>query len=65
MSGKDDFTPRLGKLRDQLVEHALPKFVNGSFKVYIEKVFDMERIKEAHELLESNKTKGKLICKVS
>jgi len=54
-----------GKLRDQLVEHALPKFVNGSFKVYIEKVFDMEQIKEAHELLESNKTKGKLICKVS
>lgn len=54
-----------GKLRDQLVEHALPKFIDGSFKVYIEKVFDMEQIREAHELLESNKTKGKLICRVS
>jgi NADPH:quinone reductase-like Zn-dependent oxidoreductase len=54
-----------GKLRDQLVEHALPKFEDGSFKVFIEKVFDMEQIREAHELLESNKTKGKLICRVS
>jgi NADPH:quinone reductase-like Zn-dependent oxidoreductase len=54
-----------GKLRDQLVEHALPKFIDGSFKVFIEKVFDWEQIQEAHELLESNKTKGKLICRVS
>jgi NADPH:quinone reductase-like Zn-dependent oxidoreductase len=54
-----------GKLRDQLVDHALPKFIDGTFKVFIEKVFDMEQIREAHELLESNKTKGKLICKVS
>jgi NADPH2:quinone reductase len=54
-----------GKLRDQLVEHALPKFENGKFKVFIEKVFSMEQIREAHELLESNKTKGKLICQVS
>lgn len=53
-----------GKLRNQLVEHALPKFVDGTFKVYIEKVFDMGQIQEAHELLESNKTKGKLICRV-
>jgi NADPH:quinone reductase-like Zn-dependent oxidoreductase len=53
-----------GKLRDQLVEHALPKFVDGTFKVFIEKVFEMEQIQEAQELLESNKTKGKLICRV-
>jgi len=33
--------------------------------VFIEKVFDWEQIVEAHELLESNKTKGKLICRVS
>lgn len=53
-----------GKLRDQLVEHALPKFKNGSFKVFIEKVMDWEKIQEAHALMESNKTKGKIICTI-
>ena len=54
-----------GKLRDTLVEHALPKFCDGSFKVFVEKVFSFEEIVQAHQLLESNKTKGKLICKVA
>jgi len=54
-----------GKLRDQLVDHALPKFEDGTFKIIIEKVFDWKDIQQAHELLESNKTKGKLICKVT
>jgi len=53
-----------GKLRDQLVEHALPKFIDGSFKVIVEKVFKMEDIQAAHELLASNQTKGKLIATV-
>ncbi|KAF1357078.1 hypothetical protein BDV97DRAFT_394934 [Delphinella strobiligena] len=53
-----------GKLRDQLVEHALPKFKDGSFKVFIEKVMDWEKIQEAHALMESNKTKGKIICTI-
>ena len=51
-----------GKLRDTLVDHALPKFVDGSFKVFIEKVLPFEQIEEAHNLLESNTTKGKIIC---
>lgn len=50
------------KLRDLLVEHALPKFCDGSFKVHIEKVFPFEDIVEAHQLLEGNQTKGKIIC---
>lgn len=50
-----------GRLRDQMVEHALPKFKDGSFKIHVEKVFDWEDIAEAHQLMESNKTKGKLI----
>jgi NADPH:quinone reductase-like Zn-dependent oxidoreductase len=54
-----------GKLRNQLVEHALPKFVDGSFKVIVEKVFPWEKIQEAHELMESNTIKGKLICTIS
>ncbi|KAK5114493.1 hypothetical protein LTR62_002428 [Meristemomyces frigidus] len=53
-----------GKLRDSLHDHALPKFVDGSFKVLIEKTFDWEQIQEAHRLMESNKTKGKIICTI-
>lgn len=53
-----------GKLRDQMVEHALPKFKDGSFKIYVEKVFDWEDVIKAHQLMESNKTKGKLICTI-
>jgi NADPH:quinone reductase-like Zn-dependent oxidoreductase len=54
-----------GKLRDQMVEHALPKFKDGSFKVFIEKVLPWEKIQDAHKLMESNQTKGKLICTIS
>ncbi|KAK5705516.1 hypothetical protein LTR97_002635 [Elasticomyces elasticus] len=54
-----------GKLRDQLHDHALPKFKDGSFKVLIEKVFNWEDIQDAHRLMESNKTKGKIICTIS
>ncbi|EXJ89568.1 NADPH2:quinone reductase [Capronia epimyces CBS 606.96] len=53
-----------GRLRDTLVEHALPRFVDGTFKVVIDKVFKWEDIQEAHELLESSKTMGKLICTI-
>lgn len=54
-----------GKLRDQLVEHALPKMKDGSFKLFIEKVLPWEQIQDAHRLLEENKTKGKVICTIS
>jgi NADPH:quinone reductase-like Zn-dependent oxidoreductase len=53
-----------GKLRDQLVNHALPKFEDGSFKIIIEKVLPWEEIQKAHELMESNQTKGKIICTI-
>ncbi|GAD98615.1 quinone oxidoreductase [Paecilomyces variotii No. 5] len=43
------------KLRDLLVEHALPKFKDGSFKIFIEKTFPFEQVAEAHKLLESNR----------
>lgn len=50
------------RLRDSLVSHALPRFADGTFKVFVEKVFPFEEIVQAHELLESNSTKGKIIC---
>lgn len=52
------------KLRDLLVEFALPKFVDGTFLVPIERVFDWKDIQKAHELMESNQSKGKIICVV-
>ncbi|PWY69157.1 quinone oxidoreductase [Aspergillus sclerotioniger CBS 115572] len=54
-----------GRLRDLLVDHALPKFIDRTFKVFIEKVFPFEEIADAHRLLESNKTKGKIICTIN
>ncbi|KAB8218948.1 hypothetical protein BDV33DRAFT_192421 [Aspergillus novoparasiticus] len=52
------------KLRDILVDHVLPKLCNGTFKVFVEKVFPFDEILQAHQLLESNTTKGKIICVV-
>lgn len=52
------------KLRDSLVEHAMPKFENGEFKVFVQKVFKMDDVVEAHKLMESNQTMGKIICTV-
>jgi NADPH:quinone reductase-like Zn-dependent oxidoreductase len=54
-----------GKLRDQLVEHALPRFKDGRFKLFVDKVLPWEQIQDAHRLLEDNKTKGKVICTIS
>ena len=53
------------KIRDKLVEQALPKFRDGNFKIFIEKVFPFEEIVDAHKLMESNQTKGKIICVIS
>lgn len=53
-----------GMLRDKLVEMALPRLVDGSFEVVVEKVFDWTDVQAAQELLASNTTKGKVICVV-
>lgn len=52
------------KLRNLLVEHALPKFIDGTFKVPIEKVFSWKDIQQAHTLMEGNSSMGKIICNV-
>lgn len=53
-----------GKLRDRLVEEAMPKFESGEFKVHIEKSMSWKDVVGAHQLMESNKTKGKIICTI-
>lgn len=56
--------PYQRRLRDMLVQHAMPRFRDGSFKVFVERVFAMDDIVEAHKLMESNQTKGKIICRI-
>ena len=53
------------KLRDMLVEHAMPRFETGEFKVWVDKVFTMEEVVEAHQYMESNRSMGKIICTVN
>lgn len=54
-----------GKLRNTLEDHALPRFKDGSYKIFVEKVFPFEEIVQAHKLMEQNVTKGKIICIIS
>lgn len=51
-------------LRDLFVERAMEGFKTSQFKVFVERVFKFEEIAEAHKLMESNQTKGKIICTV-
>lgn len=51
------------KLRDML-EDMLPQFEDGTFKIHVEREMDWSRVSEAHELMERNATKGKIICTV-
>lgn len=53
-----------GKLRDLFEEKALPGLREGRFECHVEKVMGWEDIREAHELMESNETKGKIICTI-
>ncbi|KAF3935249.1 Zeta-crystallin [Dactylella cylindrospora] len=52
------------QLRDRLVEEAMPRFEEDSFNLVIEKVFPWKDIIDAHKLMESNTTKGKIICNI-
>ena len=53
-----------GALRDRLAGY-LPDFASGKLKIFIDAVLPMEDIVKAHQLLEANTTKGKIICTVS
>ncbi|KAI0150938.1 oxidoreductase [Pestalotiopsis sp. NC0098] len=53
------------KLRDFFEAHVLPGLVEGRFQHVLERVLPWEQIGEAHELLESNSTKGKVVCVIN
>ncbi|KHN94907.1 oxidoreductase, zinc-binding dehydrogenase family protein [Metarhizium album ARSEF 1941] len=52
------------KLRDFFEANVLPGLVDGRFKHVVERVIPWERVAEAHQLLEGNRTKGKVVCVV-
>lgn len=52
-----------GRLRDKLEEY-LPKFEDGTLKIYVDSVLPWEKVVEAHELMEKNTSKGKIICTI-
>ncbi|KAI9828235.1 MAG: hypothetical protein M1826_006061 [Phylliscum demangeonii] len=51
-------------LRDLLVEKALPKLRDGSFRVFVDKVFPWQEVAQAHRFMEGNTSKGKIICTI-
>lgn len=53
------------KLRDFFETNVLPGLVDGRFKHVVERVVPWENVREAHELLESNQTKGKVVCVIN
>lgn len=52
-----------GLLRDRLAQYE-SEFVGGKMKVFVDKVYKMEDIQEAHRLMEKNVSRGKIICTV-
>lgn len=50
-------------LRDRLAAY-VPHFENGRLKVFVDAVLPMGEIVKAHQLMEENKTKGKIVCTV-
>jgi len=51
-------------LRDKVVEEALPGIESGKMKSHVDKCMSWKEIVEAHRLMESNQTQGKIICTV-
>ncbi|KAI5292723.1 hypothetical protein KEM52_006116 [Ascosphaera acerosa] len=51
-------------LRELFVARALPGIEAGRFRLLVERVFAMEDVAEAHRLMESNQTRGKIVCTV-
>lgn len=49
------------KIRDYFEKNLLPYILNGKLSSFIEKVYPLDQVAEAHKLLESNKTMGKVV----
>jgi len=52
------------KLRDSLQEN-MEAFRTGKLKAFVERIFDWRDVVKAHELMESNRTRGKIVCTIT
>ncbi|KAK2747778.1 hypothetical protein FQN57_001808 [Myotisia sp. PD_48] len=52
------------KLRELFEVMVLPELVTGEYNHHVDSVFKWEDVGKAHELLERNATKGKLVCTI-
>lgn len=52
-----------GKLRDRLEDY-MPDFVNGSFKIVLDKTLPWGQIQDAHRYMEDAKNSGKIVCTI-
>jgi NADPH:quinone reductase-like Zn-dependent oxidoreductase len=58
-SRDEKYQARLCKI---FVSETLPLLQAGKFKLFVEAVFPWEKVADAHRLMESNQTKGKIVC---
>jgi len=49
-------------LKEQFLDHALPRIVSGEFKVNVDRVISWQDIRKGHEAMERNEIMGKIIC---
>lgn len=61
-SRDEEYQAELCKL---FVKEVLPLIEAGKLKLMIEKFYPWTDIVEAHKLMESNQTKGKIICNIN
>ncbi len=52
------------RLAEDLYDFAWPLFENGTIKPVVDRVFSWKEVAEAHQYMEANKNKGKIILKV-
>jgi NADPH:quinone reductase-like Zn-dependent oxidoreductase len=51
-------------LRDLFVKKVLPHIISGRFQHLVEVAFPWEEISKAHQMLETNKNTGKVVCTI-
>merc|ERR1712137_1228074 len=49
------------RLVERIRDYCMPKICDGSFKVILDREFQVADIKNAHEYMEANKNKGKIV----
>jgi NADPH:quinone reductase-like Zn-dependent oxidoreductase len=53
-----------GNLQKELLQEFIDAVAGGAIKVNIDKRFNLDQIVEAHEYMESNQAKGKIVVEI-